>query len=102
MNRDREFSPAEIQHMRLAGMPADRPNMLGEYPKMLYRAGTPKEGTHHLASTIDIAEPLPIQGRTDIETMVVADEEEELRAMEQGWKAKVSQVEEPAKSKRAA
>jgi len=34
---DREYTPAEVAQMRMAGIPADREGLGAEYPKMLYR-----------------------------------------------------------------
>jgi len=37
MGVDRDFTPAEIIHAKKAGIPADRPGLLGPYPRMLYK-----------------------------------------------------------------
>ncbi len=83
MNRDREFTPAEIQHMKMAGIPADREGLLSEYPLMMYRKG---ENTEML-----YGEPF---GRMDVVSMTVFNEDEELIASEQGWSRKVPGEEE--------
>lgn len=75
---DFELTPAQVAHAKLAGIPADRPGLLGEYPRMLYRSGN--GGDHNLLDT-----PLPIQGHKGVETVIVHDELEELEASEHGW-----------------
>lgn len=40
----RELTPGEVIHAKLAGIPADRPGLLGPYPRMLYRKAKPVRG----------------------------------------------------------
>jgi hypothetical protein len=90
---DRELSPAEIVHAKMAGIPADRPGLLGDYPKMLYRKGKPEPGSHSLASdTNGGITALPIAGHDDIETLIVASDDEELFALELGWRASIKEA----------
>lgn len=84
MNRDRQFTPAEIMHMEMAGIPADREGLGAEYPLMLYRKGAGKEMLY--------GEPF---GRADVENMTVENEDEELQAIEAGWSRKMPSDEEP-------
>jgi hypothetical protein len=88
MTQERQFSQVEIAHMRLAGVPADRPGLLGTYPRMLYKKGDPNanEGVHNLATDANGGtEVLPIDGHKDIITSIVSSEDEELASLEEGW-----------------
>jgi len=78
MAADRDFTPAEIIHAGLAGIPANRPGLLGEYPKMLYRAGPGKAHTYQNV-------PLKMQGEYSADTLVVENAEEEREALAEGW-----------------
>lgn len=72
-----ELTPAQVHQAKLAGIPADRDGLLGEYPRMLYRRG---EGEHN-----HLGKPLPVQDLGDFATKIVDNEEAELEAMEAGW-----------------
>jgi len=101
---DRELSPAEIVHAKMAGIPADRPGLLGEYPKMLYRKGEPEIGAHSLASdAIGGLSSLPIAGHAGVTTLTVESAEEELLALEMGWHSTIdAAVAPPPVAKKAA
>jgi hypothetical protein len=100
---DRELSPAEIVHAKMAGVPADRPGLLGEYPKMLYRKGTVEIGQHSLASdAIGGLSALPIAGHKEVATMTVETAEEELLALELGWHSTIAAAVAPAVSAKKA
>lgn len=75
---EREFTPAEVAQARLAGIPADREGLGGEYPLMLYKPGD--NPSHNI-----LDEPLLVQNKHRVATMIVNDVDEELAAMEEGW-----------------
>lgn len=105
MTQERQFSAAEMAHMRLAGMPADRPGLLGTYPRMLYKKGEPNlnEGAHNLATDANGGtEVLPIDGHKDIITKVVQSEDEELLASEDGWETSITEALKAKQTKQAA
>lgn len=77
MNRDRELTPAEIVHAKMAGIPTDRPGLGGEYPLMLYRKGN--------TTAEYLNEPFDIGGVKNVETFVAQDADEELVALEEGF-----------------
>lgn len=88
-----ELTAAQIAAAQMAGIPADRPGLLGEYPKMLFKKGVLGTGAHDLASDANGgASLLPIQGRTDIITRVVEDEADELAAADEGWVDKIDKI----------
>lgn len=83
-----ELTPAQVNQARLAGIPADREGLLGEYPRMLYRRGN---GDHS-----HLGKPLPVQGLGDFETKTVENEEAELEALEAGWARSPTDAAAPA------
>lgn len=86
MLSEKELTPAQILQAKMAGIPGDRPGLGGEYPKMLFKKGTPDPESHALASdTNGGVALLPIQGHKDVITMTVDDVDAELTASEQGW-----------------
>ena len=94
---DRELSPAEIVHAKMAGIPADRPGLLGDYPKMLYRKGKAEIGEHSLASdALGGLKSLPIAGLDGLVTTVVASADEELIALDDGWHSSIAAAVAPA------
>jgi len=102
MSFDRELSPAEIVHAKMAGIPADRPGLLGDYPKMLYRKGKPALGEHALASDANGGlASLPIAGHDGVTTLTVASADEELAALEDGWHVTIAAAVAPAAKKAA-
>lgn len=88
MPDNRELTPAQIAAARMAGIPADRPGLLGEYPKMLFRKRKPGDeaAIHNLATDANggVSE-LPIQGEKNIVTLIVDSLDAELQASEEGW-----------------
>ncbi|MBB4857007.1 hypothetical protein HNO88_000304 [Novosphingobium chloroacetimidivorans] len=103
MPLDRELSPAEIVHAKMAGIPADRPGLLSDYPKMLYRKGKPEIGQHSLVSdSIGGLSSLPIAGHDGVTTLVVDGPDDELAALEDGWHASLTAATAPPAKKIAA
>lgn len=91
MGIERELSPAEIVHARMAGIPADRPGLLGDYPKMLYRKGKLGFGEHSIASDANGGtSTLPIAGHDNLITLTVESADEELLALDEGWHASIA------------
>lgn len=74
----KDLTPQQKLMARTAGVPADRPGLGGEYPKMIYRPG--KNDRHCLMS-----EPLKIAGKFECETAFVDSPEDEAQAMAEGW-----------------
>lgn len=71
----KELTAGQIAQAQIAGVPADRANLGGEYPKAVYREG---EGA------ILNGVPFKINGKL-IDTATVDNEEEEAEAISQGW-----------------
>lgn len=71
----KELTAGQIAAAQIAGIPADREGLGGEYPKAVYREG---KGPQLLG------EPFKIGGLL-IDTATVANLEEEMEAIEEGW-----------------
>lgn len=100
-----ELSPAQVAAAKMAGIPADRPGLLGDYPRMMYRKGTPNanDSSHNLAADANGGlSVLPIQGHKDIVTRVVDTMDEELLAAEDGWHETIDKALAPVAKKAAA
>jgi len=74
-----ELTEGQKRAAEFAGIPADRPGLGGEYPKAVYKAD--KEGKDRMLNN----EPILVGGKHAVRTATVANEEEELEALEQGW-----------------
>lgn len=83
-----DLTETQKRFAKIAGVPADRPNLGAEYPKMVYRPG--KNPRHHL-----LDKPLPIgNGKVsgeklapgfECETALVDSAEDEAEALADGW-----------------
>lgn len=88
MDRDREFTAAEIQHMRMAGIPADRPGLGGEYPRMMYRKTDKEHRVIQTDGSAKCGETWLVQNRFDglLCDTQVANTVDEAEAMAlEGW-----------------
>lgn len=73
-----QLTEAQKLMARIAGVPADRPGLGDEYPKMIYRPGS---NPRHML----LGEPLKIAGKFECETALVDTAEEEAEALASGW-----------------
>lgn len=83
-----DLTETQKRFAKIAGVPADRPGLGEEYPKMVYRPGT--NPRHHL-----LDKPLPIgNGKVageklspgfDCETALVDSADDEAQALADGW-----------------
>ncbi len=74
----KDLTPEQKLAARTAGIPADRPGLGAEYPKMIYRPGKNERHQH-------VNEPLKIAGKFECETAFVDNAEEEAEALGSGW-----------------
>lgn len=74
-----ELTEAQKRAAEFAGVPADRPGLGAEYPKAVYKAD--KDGKDRMLNN----EPILVAGEFAVMTATVANEDEELEALEQGW-----------------
>lgn len=74
----KDLTPEQKLAARTAGIPADRPGLGAEYPKMIYRPG--KNERHH-----HVGDPLKIAGKFECETAFVDTAEDEAEALANGW-----------------
>lgn len=74
----KELSEAQKLMAKIAGIPADRPGLGAEYPRMLYKPGVLTD--HQL-----LGEDLKVQGKHAVESVVVENLEEEMEATAEGW-----------------
>lgn len=79
MNHDLQLTPAQVAHAKLAGIPADRPGLLGEYPLAMFRARKADE-----AAPAYLNQAFKTQG-VDVSMIVVDDAEAEAAASADGW-----------------
>lgn len=75
-----ELTPAQVQQAKLAGIPADRPGLMGEYPRMLYKLGRRDEQSY-----LGNVDGEFLTWGKKVETKVVEDREEEVEALSEGW-----------------
>lgn len=75
----RELSAKEKEMAQIAGIPADRPGLLAEYPKAVYR-----EAENEADAPMLYSAPFKINGKL-IQAREVADPEEEEEAIALGW-----------------
>jgi len=88
---ERTLTPEEVARAQLAGIPADRPGLLGDFPKMLYKKGTPGMDQHALASDANGGvSHLPIAGHSGLTYLTVETLEDELAALDEGWVASIA------------
>ncbi len=73
-----ELTEAQKLMAKVAGIPADRPGLNSEYPKMIYRPG---QNPRHVL----LNEPLLIAGKFECETALVDSAEDEAEALANGW-----------------
>lgn len=85
MSDRKGLSPREIEVADKAGVWMDRPGLGDEYPRMLYRDGLNRD--HYLND-----EPATMDGRSDVQTLIVESAEGELEAMEDGWVRTVAEL----------
>lgn len=88
MALEREFTPAEIQQMRAAGVPADRVGLGSEYPKMLYRKTDREDKQIQTDAASKCGETWLVINRFEgllCETMIVHGPDEAEIASEEGW-----------------
>jgi len=74
-----ELTEAQKRAAEFAGVPADRPGLGAEYPKAVYKED--KDGRDRVLN----GEPILVAGQFAVMTATVANEDEELEALEQGW-----------------
>lgn len=88
MATEREYTPAEVAHMRKAGIPADRPGLGSEYPKMLYRATEDEDRLIQTTEEQKCGKTWLVQNKYDgllCDTLVVNDIDEAEIAVADGW-----------------
>lgn len=95
MARELELSPAQVVQAKLAGIPADRPGLGDDYPRMLYLKTAKPKAMHKL---LDIS--LDMQGVPSVDWVVVESAEEEAEAMEHGWTRTIDGKAEPKASEK--
>lgn len=74
-----ELTEGQKRAAEFAGIPADRPGLGGEYPKAVYKEDKAGKDRMHCG------EPILVDGKFAVRTATVANEDEELEALEQGW-----------------
>jgi hypothetical protein len=74
-----ELTEGQKRAAQFAGIPADRIGLGAEYPKAVY-----KEDESGVDRTLN-NEPILVDGKYAVRTATVANEDEELEALEQGW-----------------
>ncbi len=73
-----DLTAAQKLMAKIAGIPADRPGIGAEYPKMVYRPGV---NERHML----LGERLKIAGRFECETALVDNPDDEAEALASGW-----------------
>lgn len=92
MDHDLQLTPAQVAHAKLAGIPANRPGLLGEYPLAMFRPRAADE-----APPVYLNQPFKTQG-VDVSMIVVDDADAEAVASAEGWTRTVDGKEEKAAS----